>query len=177
MLKSFKITNEETVDDSTPLIKDVLSVLFFSVLTALSANIKINIGIIPVTMQTLAVLLSGLYLGSKKGTYSQITYLMMGILGVPWFSMGGGLAYILSPTFGYLLGFIPASYIVGKLTENNYNILLSLIMGTLVIYFFGILWLSRMFGLLGALNIGLYPFILGDTLKILIAIIIKNIRK
>jgi biotin transport system substrate-specific component len=181
MLTNFKITKSISLNYNKSLAKDIISVLLFSILTGISAGFKIGIGAIPITMQTLIVLLSGAYLGSKKGAISQLTYLTIGITGIPWFSMGGGLAYILSPTFGYLVGFIPASYIIGMLIEKNRNILniiKSFIFGNFFIYSFGILWLSRIFDLSKSLTIGLYPFIVGDILKTFLAIIIlKNIKK
>ena len=164
-----------------PLIKNIVSVLFFSILTGISAGFKIEIGAVPITMQTLVVLLSGVFLGSKKGAISQLTYLTAGIVGIPWFSRGGGLAYILSPTFGYLIGFIPASYVIGLLIKKNQNILNNIkafIAGNVFIYSFGILWLLRTFSLSQSLTIGLYPFISGEILKMFLAIIIiKNIKK
>lgn len=181
MLTNFKITKNISLNYNTSLIKDVISVLLFSILTGISAGFKIEIGAIPITMQTLVVLLSGVYLGSKKGAISQLTYLTAGITGIPWFSRGGGLAYILSPTFGYLVGFIPASYMVGMLIKKNKNILSiikSFIAGNFFIYSFGILGLLRIFDLSKALTVGLYPFIIGDILKLSLAIIIlKNIKK
>ena len=180
MLTNSKTTKPISSDHDISLIKDIISVLLFSVLTGISAGLKIEIGAIPITMQTLIVLLSGAYLGSKKGAISQLTYLTIGITGIPWFTRGGGLAYILSPTFGYLLGFIPAAYIVGMLIKENKNslsIIKSFIAGNFFIYSFGILWLLRTFSLSQTLTIGLYPFILGDILKIFLAIIIlKNIK-
>ena len=180
MLKNFNITKNISLTNNMSLIKDIVSILAFSILTGISAGFKIEIGAVPITMQTLIVLLSGAFLGSKKGATSQLTYLISGITGIPWFSRGGGLSYILSPTLGYLIGFIPASYIVGLLIEKNRNtfsIIKSLIAGNFFIYAFGILWLSRIFSLSESLVIGLYPFILGEILKMFLAIIIlKNIK-
>lgn len=181
MLTNFKIAKNISLNLNMSLIKDIVSVLFFSVLTGISAGFKIEIGAVPITMQTLIVLLSGAFLGSKKGSISQLTYLTAGITGIPWFSRGGGLLYILSPTFGYLVGFVPASYMVGiliKKNQNSFNIIKSFIAGNFFIYSFGILWLLRIFSLSKSLAIGLYPFILGDVLKMFLAIIIlKNIKQ
>ena len=181
MLTNSKTIKSIPLNRNMSLIKDVVSVLFFAILTGISAGFKIEIGSIPITMQTLIVLLSGAYLGSKKGAISQLAYLTTGITGIPWFARGGGLSYVLSPTFGYLVGFIPASYIVGLLikeNKNTFNIIKSFIVGNFFIYSLGILWLLRMFDLSQSLTIGLYPFILGDILKIFLAIIIlKNIKQ
>ena len=181
MLTNSKIIKDISLNINTSLAKDVISVLAFTVLTGISAGLKMEIGSVPITMQTLIVLLSGAYLGSKKGAISQLTYLTIGITGIPWFARGGGLSYILSPTFGYLVGFIPASYIVGLLIKENkstFNIIKSFIIGNFFIYSFGILWLLRILDLSKSLTIGLYPFIAGDILRIFLAIIIlKNIKK
>ena len=181
MLTNSKIIKNIALNINMSLIKDIISVLFFAVLTGISAGLKVEIGSVPITMQTLIVLLSGAYLGSKKGGISQLAYLITGITGIPWFARGGGLSYILSPTFGYLIGFIPASYIVGlliKKNKNTFNIIKSFIVGNFFIYSFGILWLLRIFDLSKALTVGLYPFIVGDALKIFLAIIIlKNIKQ
>jgi len=157
------------------LIKDIALVFGFAILTGLSAQIKVEIGPVPLTMQTLVVLLSGILLGSKKGAASQITYLFMGLLGFPWFARGGGLGYLFSPTFGYILGFVFASYLVGFFLERGWgkNIkkaILALLIGEAVIYLFGVSWLFKFVGLDKALALGFYPFILGDFLKLLLII-------
>lgn len=103
------------------LTRDIVLIFSFAVLTGLSASLKIEIGPVPITMQTFAVLISGILLGSKKGMLSQLTYLSMGLSGLPWFSRGGGWQYILSPTFGYLIGFVLAAFFVGYLTERGWD--------------------------------------------------------
>jgi biotin transporter BioY len=174
MLKSFKLTKSLSYKKTISITKDIASILFFAVLTGLSANLKFEIGTIPITGQTLFVLLSGIFLGKEKGTLSQLIYLISGITGVPWFSRGGGLSYILSPTFGYLLGFIPASYIAGYVNEKKKLIIPGLLLAHLVIYFFGITWLSQSIGFQNAFNVGLFPFLIGDSLKILISFFINK---
>jgi len=110
------------IDNKTKaIIRDIVLVLGFAILTGICAKFKIEIGPIPITMQTFAVLVSGVLLGSKRGATSQITYLLGGLMGLPWFSRGGGLAYILSPTFGYILGFVFAAYSVGYLAERGWD--------------------------------------------------------
>lgn len=150
--------------------KDLVLVMVFAIMTGLSAQLKIEIGAIPITMQTLVVLLSGVLLGSKKGAASQAVYLFMGLLGLPWFSRGGGLAYLLSPTFGYILGFVLAAFMTGLLIEKGREkkigtIVLALLAGEAAIYSLGLLWLYPLVGLEKLLAIGLYPFILGEFLK------------
>lgn len=157
-----------------PLIKDIILILSFAILTGISSKLKIEIGLVPVTMQTLVVLLSGALLGKKRGAASQITYLLGGLIGLPWFSRGGGIIYILSPTFGYILGFILAAYLVGALFERGWSkninsAILVMLIGSALIYIPGLLWLARFVGTSRVLAIGFFPFILGDILKILLA--------
>lgn len=91
----------------------------FAALTAAGAFIKIPTPLVPITLQTLMVYLSGLFLGVRGGAVSQLLYIVIGILGLPVFSGGGGPAYVVSPTFGYLLGFILASAVSGYFAKKG----------------------------------------------------------
>lgn len=153
------------------LVKDIILILSFAVLTGISAWLKIEIGPVPITMQTFAVLLSGALLGSKRGAFSQIVYLFFGLAGLPWFSRGGGMVYVLSPTFGYILGFVFSAYLVGYLTEKGWDrniktAIFAMLIGNIVLYIPGLLWLTKFVGFSRVLTIGFYPFIFGDLLKI-----------
>lgn len=178
MLTNYKTKKEIITNKEISLIKDLALVLLFAFLTALSSELKLEIGVVPITMQTLFVLLSGAILGKKKGALSQALYLLAGIVGVPWFARGGGLSYFLSPTFGYLLGFIPASYLVGLITEKKtfLNSLIGLTAGTFSVYIFGVWGLLRFMNLNQALTVGIYPFIIGDIIKIFLSIIILKLN-
>ncbi|XOB40243.1 MAG: biotin transporter BioY [Candidatus Nealsonbacteria bacterium] len=172
----------EIKDKVLVLAKDIVLVLGFAILTGISAKLKIEISLVPLTMQTVVVLLSGALLGQKKGAASQLTYLMAGLIGLPWFSRGGGLIYILSPTFGYILGFVLAAYLTGGLVEKGWNrntttAVLIMLAGNIVIYIPGLLWLARFVGISKILTVGLYPFILGDTLKIFLAGLILSFNR
>ncbi|KPJ57526.1 hypothetical protein AMJ49_00135 [Parcubacteria bacterium DG_74_2] len=156
------------------LIKDVVLVLSFTILTGICAKLKIEIGVIPITFQTFAVLLSGALLGFKRGTLSQIAYLLFGLIGLPWFARGGGWGYILSPTFGYILGFIFTAFFIGWLCEKGWDrnfktAILAMAIGNLILYIPGLFWLARFIGFGKVLRVGFYPFIWGDLLKILLA--------
>lgn len=98
--------------------RDLAVCALFTTLTAVGAYIKIPIPVLPFTLQFLFVLLAGLLLGSKKGAASVGVYVLLGLSGVPVFTEGGGFWYILKPSFGYLLGFILAAYVTGKLAEH-----------------------------------------------------------
>ena len=158
-------------------VKDIVLVFSFAILTGVCAKLKIEIGLIPITMQTFAVLLSGALLGAKRGALSQIIYLLLGLSGIPWFSRGGGVVYLMSPTFGYILGFVFAAYIVGFLCERGFDrkietAILAMLLGNLIIYLPGIFWLAKFVGFEKALAVGFYPFIIGDLFKLLLASLI-----
>lgn len=164
------------------LAKNFVLVIGFALLTGISANLKVEIGTVPITMQTLTVLLAPALLGKKKAVLSQAAYLLGGLLGIPWFSRGGGLPYILSPTFGYIIGFIGAVFIAGLLLEKGLDknwafIIITMLIGNLVIYLAGVFWLSVFVGTSKALAVGLYPFILGDLLKVFLASLIIVVHK
>ena len=155
---------------------NVSLVLGTSLLLALSAQIALPLPFspVPVTAQTLFVLLAGAVLGSRLGTLSVFVYLAEGAVGLPFFAKGSaGLAYLRGVTAGYLLGFVVAAYVVGLLVERGWGrkfstAVLAMLVGNLVLYGFGVPWLQNILHIsLGkALAIGLYPFILGDLYKI-----------
>jgi biotin transporter BioY len=145
-----------------------------AVATGLAATVKFEIGLIPVTFQTFAVLMSGILFGSRIGAASQLTYLLAGLAGVPWFSRGGGIGYLLSPTFGYVVGFVAAAYVVGLLAERGWDKSIAGAVGAMaagiaVIYYFGLIWLAKFVPSESLLAVGIYPFLAADFLKIVAA--------
>ena len=163
----------------------VLSSLF-AILTGIGAFIAIPIGPVPITMQTLFTYLAGGILGSKWGALSQVIYVILGLIGIPFFAGGkAGIGVLVGPTGGYLIGFVVGAYVMGWLIEFRRSlsfmwILFSMVIGTLVIYTLGIIQLSLWLkiGLEKAILIGVLPFIVGDSLKILLATYITiKIRK
>lgn len=99
----------------------ILSALF-AALTAIGAHLKIPLPLgIPITLQTTIVLLAGFLLGARYGALSQVLYLVIGLIGFPVFAEGGGPAYVLKPTFGYLLGFPLAAYVAGWLAHGRHS--------------------------------------------------------
>jgi biotin transporter BioY len=159
---------------SLVLLKDILLVLGFTLLTAISAKIKVEIEPVPITGQTVAVLLSGASLGSRRGALSQIFYLLGGLAGIPWFARGGGIAYLMSPTFGYIIGFVLASFFVGFLCERGFDrrietAIFAMLVGNILIYFPGLLWLARFVGFEKVLLVGFYPFLAGDLIKLFLS--------
>jgi len=156
------------------LIQDAILVFAFTFLTATCAKIKIEIGPVPITGQTFAVLLSGILLGSPRAALSQVFYLFFGLAGVPLFARGRGIQYISSPTFGYIVGFIFAAFFVGKLAEKGWiktfqKSISAMIVGNILIYAFGLGWLAKFISFKDILRVGLLPFLLGDLIKIILA--------
>ncbi len=161
----------------------------FTALTAIGAFIRIPVPIIPFTLQFLFTTLAGLLLGGKLGSISVILYTALGLMGLPVFAEGGGLAYILKPSFGYIIGFCAGAFITGiianKSPSPSYKRLITAnLTGLIIVYFFGMAyyWLISNFYLgtgIGLWPLFLYCFILavpGDVaLCILAAILAKRL--
>lgn len=164
----------------TGLLWDVVLVTGFACLTAVFAQISFWIGPVPVTGQTFAVLLAGALLGSRRGALSQISYLAVGATGVPyWFALGGppGMARLIGPTGGYLIGFVAVAFIVGWLAEKGWDrrvgtAALAMLAGEVVLYVFGLSWLAHFVPEGSVLQVGLYPFVTGDLVKVVAAALI-----
>ncbi len=149
-------------------------VVGISWLIALSAQFSFRTPFspVPITGQTLVVLLSGLFLGRKLGAAAVAAYLLQGAVGLPFFANGSsGFAVLVGPTGGYLFGFLAAAYVVGMLSELRHRrspiqAATALLLGNIIIYLFGLTWLVRFVGESQALPMGLYPFLVGDVLKL-----------
>lgn len=92
---------------------DIAECAVFVALMCAAAYIKIPFPLVPLTFQTVVSVLAGLLLGAKKGAGAMAAYMVMGLLGLPVFSLGGGIYYILKPSFGYILGFIASAFVAG----------------------------------------------------------------
>ena len=99
-------------------IKDIVLCGLFAALISIGTFIKIPTPLLPITLQTLFVVLAGLILGSKNGAIAVVIYVVIGLLGIPVFTQGGGFAYILNPTFGYILSFIIGAWVAGFIAEK-----------------------------------------------------------
>jgi biotin transport system substrate-specific component len=172
---------------SATLIQKILLSFAMACLTGLAAQIAIPLPFtpVPITLQTFTVLLSGVVLGRKWGGVSQILYVGLGALGLPWFAEAHfGLAALLGPTGGYLLGFVLAAFFVGEMTTRY--VTLRGFFGMAGILWFASFFLIQVPGLLGLaawyvlvlqktpdvitlLSLGCLPFVPGDVLKILLA--------
>ena len=156
------------------LIRDIALVVGFTLLTALLAQIKISLGFtpVPITGQTLAVMLTGAALGSRRGAAAMTLYLVAGAW-LPFFA-GGASGFVWGlASGGYIIGFIPAAYLVGFLSERGWDrrvwIILAMLLGNIVLYIPGLIQLSIFVPEGNVFEIGLYPFILGDLIKIYLA--------
>ena len=160
-------------------INNVALILSGAVFTAYAAQLVIPMWPVPMTAQTLAVLLVGSVLGATRGAISLIVYFSMGAVGLPVFSAATSLSF--GPTFGYLVGFIAAAALVGYLSQRGWHKSVAGVLGSFaiansVIYLFGLPWLAFVLGSLGAANdlvsvsaAGLAPFIIGDVVKMTLA--------
>lgn len=162
-------------------VKSMCLCSLFSILIAIGAFIRLPISIVPVTMQTLFVILAGMVLGKRNAFISVCLYLMVGFIGLPVFANGGGIAYVLQPSFGYLMGFVLAAYLVGYFHHKNINLIQQIfiaILAMLIIYTVGIVYFAFIQHFYYGLDFTLtwlfyYLFIVylpGDTLACIIAV-------
>ena len=151
--------------------------LIFAGLIFIGLSAQLAIGFpVPITGQTFAVLMIGALYGARLGSMCLVSYILAGAVGVPVFSnFGSGVLFLSGPTGGFLFGFIAAAYVVGLLAERGWDrrvwtTILAMVLGNLVLYAFGLLWLFCLMGFnTKVLAMGLYPFIPGDILKIALA--------
>lgn len=158
---------------------DAVLVLGGAALVAASAQLAVPLPFTPVPLsgQTFAVLLVGAALGAARGVASLGVYLVAGLAGAPVYADGGsGVAALASASGGYIVGFVLAAGLVGRLAERRWDRKVSsavaaMVAGNLVIYAAGLAWLAVVLGTGAArtLELGLYPFIPGDILKIALA--------
>ena len=110
---------EESNVPGTMSARQITMTALFVALVAVGAFIKIPIPYLPFTLQLLFTTLAGLILGSRLGGMSVVMYLILGLVGVPIFTEGGGLMYVVKPTFGYLLGFAIGAFVAGRMVETS----------------------------------------------------------
>lgn len=164
---------------------DAVAVTGFALLTALAAQISIPLGFtpVPLTGQTFAVLLSGAALGANRGALSQLLYIFLGAVGLPFYAGAeGGWQAATGATAGYLIGFVAAAFVIGALAQRGQDrhaltAVPAFLAGSAIIYAFGAGWLAYFLGLpltaaageSSAVSLGVAPFLIGDLLKALVA--------
>ncbi|ERI94927.1 BioY family protein [Clostridiales bacterium oral taxon 876 str. F0540] len=163
--------------------REMIFTALFAALTAIGAFIKFPIGAVPITLQFLFTALAGIMLGARLGALSQLLYVIIGLVGIPVFASGAvGLNAVVSPSFGYLIGFILGAYIIGKVTERSpkpgfVRLIAASILGMVVIYLIGVPYLyfiiknvmGKNIGFYSALKTGCIVFLPGDLIKCIIA--------
>ena len=163
---------------SLNIVKDASLVIGFSLLAALSAQVAIPIpwSPVPITLQTLVLLLTGAVLGSRRGALAMLAYLVEGVFFPHFFAGGTTSAVLIGYTAGYLWAYPIAAFVTGLLCERRLErrfltSALAMIPGTLIIYTLGVSWLSYFYhlSLLQGFAEGMLPFIPGDLLKLIVA--------
>ena len=159
--------------DSSNQLRMIVYASLFAALTAVGAFVAIPIGPVPIVLQNMFVFLAGLLLGSRWGMASVAVYLLAGACGLPVFAGGlGGIGRLIGPTGGYLIGYLPTVFLIGKISARTHPKpvfdMLAMICGSLVLYACGITWLKLITGmtLAKALAVGMFPFLIGDAVKI-----------
>ncbi|EIW17956.1 MULTISPECIES: biotin transporter BioY [Pelosinus] len=158
-------------------LREMILISIFAALTAVGAFIRIPTPLVPFTLQFLFCAYSGVFLGGRKGLYSQMLYVGIGLIGIPVFASGGGPAYVLQPTFGYLLGFIACSYTIGQLVQRFSAITFikvysAVLLGLFFVYVCGVgylyliinFYLHKQMTLQAAIGVGLLPYITSDLI-------------
>lgn len=159
----------------------------FAALIAIGAFIRIPLPPVPFTLQTFFVLLAGLLLGAKRGASSAALYMFIGLCGIPIFTGGGGISYVLNPTFGYILGFIIGAFITGliafKVNKPSYpRMIIASLAGLLTVYICGMVYYFLLAQFYIGKPIGLWPLLLnffivflpGDITLALLAVFVSK---
>lgn len=177
---------EQLVASGSPNARRIAAVALFAALTALSAlEVPVPGSPVPVTLQTLVVLLSGVLLGPMLGAAAQVTYVAVGTLGAPVFAGGAaGIGHLIGPTGGYLLAFPAAAALAGALAPTRgtaasvggaLRTFIAMVAATALIYAGGVTQLSLFTdGFAAAFQLGALPFLFGDAIKIVIGVLVAH---
>ncbi len=174
-------TLAQSSSNTTRLLQSLAVVVVGSLLLIASAKFEIPLQPVPFTFQTLVVLLLGAVFGPTLGLATVLAYLAQGAMGLPVFAgtpeKGIGLAYMVGPTGGYLVGFAVATYVTGwlaraKWDRNIITMAVAMVAGTVIIYAFGVVHLTSLIGYDKAVEFGIKPFVLFDLIKIAAAAVL-----
>ena len=174
-LKSFENINSNLIN--------ILLALFGTLLLAISSKVQVPFWPVPMTMQTYVIFLIGMTYGVRFSFATVALYLFEGAAGLPVFASGGGIAYLIGPTAGYLYGMLFASVAISYLANLGFSktyvkATLSLLVGSIVIFSIGIIYLGSIIGYQKAIAVGLLPFIPSELFKIALAVsLIPTIHK
>lgn len=160
----------------------------FAALTAIGAFVRIPFAVSSITLQTFFTAIAGILLGPAWGAASQAVYVLLGLVGLPIFTMGGGFGYVFQPTFGFLVGLIPAAWLIGVMSRKRTDFwwfCLSCVAGFGVVYLVGVpymaltlnVYLGKGMGLWAILMNGMLLFLPGDAVKVVVtALLCRRIR-
>ena len=168
-------TNVSVIDQySTSNISKLAFFLLGIILLSVSSKVSIPFYPVPMTFQTFVVYFIAASMG-MIGFYSTLSYVILGLMGLPIFAAGGGIAYIMSPTFGFLYGMVFASLVIAYFSKDLFNrnlikISLAVFLGALITFALGIIHLTFFIGFQKAILVGFFPFIYSELLKILLSI-------
>ena len=183
MIEKIFIKNRTLIDNLFPFrgvnvyFKNIILILFGTLLLTFSSKIQVPFWPVPMTMQTFVVLIIAMAYGWKLSFLTLIAYLIEGALGLPVFAKGGGLLYLTGPTAGYLYGMTIAAAVIGYFADLGYGksiikCIIPLLLGTAIIFICGIGYLSSIIGFEKAIAAGLLPFIPSELFKIALAVFI-----
>jgi biotin transport system substrate-specific component len=162
--------------------KDMILSAMFTALMVVGAYIKIPLGVVDITFQPFFCAFAGIILGARLGALSQALYMLLGLVGLPVFSKGGGPSYIFTPSFGFLLGFIAGAYVIGKVSEllkemNFKNALISVMSGLFTLNLIGVPYMFVIlrflknkpdFTFMSAVSLGFTPFFVKDIILFIV---------
>ncbi|WP_131194975.1 biotin transporter BioY [Lichenihabitans psoromatis] len=152
-------------------LRALASIAIGSALLALAAHVAVPFWPVPITLQTLVVLGLGMVLGPSLGVATVLAYLLEGLAGLPVFAHGAGLATLLGPTGGYLIGYVAAAGVAGLAARRGWlttpvSTLAALAAADAIVFAIGVPWLAALIGWDRAIAVGLVPFLLGEALKL-----------
>lgn len=146
-------------------IKNMMLCALFVALIIIGTFIRIPIPVVPFTLQLLFTMLAGLLLGGKLGSIAVCIYIALGLMGLPVFASGGGIGYVLQPSFGYIIGFAVATFVTGKIANQKSNpgykrLLAANFIGLGIVYLFGMVYYYLISEFYLGTPIGLWPLFL-----------------
>lgn len=170
-------------------VKDMTLISMFTVLSIVGAKISLPVLAIPFTFQFIISLLTGIVLGGRRALIAQGLYLLMGLIGLPVFAKGGGLAYVLEPSFGYLIGMAIGAGLVGWFADRldprrqdlkRWQLIPVHFLALALVYTLGVLWLfviknvyaGTELSFVKAVQLGMIPFLVNDSIYCIVAALI-----
>ena len=156
---------------------NVALILFGTLLLTISAKVQVPFWPVPMTMQTFVVFLIGSTYGVRLSFLTLLAYLFEGAIGLPVFATGGGIVYLTGPTAGYLYGMTIAAVVISFFADKGFSnsyikSFISIILGSIIIFTFGVLYLGSIIGYSKALQLGLLPFLPSELFKIVLAVLL-----